>query len=134
MNVSIRFRQAILAMVVAGAATISGSVLAQNEQGPASRLAERLSLSVEQQAEIAELMQAHRESRRATERGHRGERRQARAALRSEIRALLDDEQAQAFDQMGNRRADKRPGAHRGDRENRNQPGRHGGCGQRGDA
>lgn len=104
-----------LALALIGSLAITGNALAQGYPDPVARLSERLSLTTEQETEIQALFQAHRQDMREQGRENRTERRQARVLLREEIRALLDDEQAQKFDAMAQRGAQGR----RGDRRDR---------------
>ncbi|MEE4296599.1 MAG: hypothetical protein V2J20_08300 [Wenzhouxiangella sp.] len=92
-----------LALTIAGSLAVAGSALAQEPADPVTRLSERLELTAAQQAEIQEMFIAHRQNMRQSTRENRSERRQARAGLREEIRAVLDDEQVLKFDEMARR-------------------------------
>ncbi|NDY94776.1 periplasmic heavy metal sensor [Wenzhouxiangella limi] len=102
-----------LALALVGSLAITSNALAQGHPDPVPRLSERLSLTTEQETEIQALYQAHRRDKREQGRENRAERRQARVMLREEIRALLDDEQAQKFDAMAQRGAQGRRGGRR---------------------
>jgi Spy/CpxP family protein refolding chaperone len=118
MNTSAPVKKTLLALTVAAALGLSFSALAQNEGPRGQRLAEELNLTTEQQAEIDALRSAHRE----TMQGLRAERQEARTALHEEIRSVLTAEQAEKFDAMEHRRAERRQNAQYGGR------GRKGGC------
>ncbi|MFW5816704.1 MAG: hypothetical protein ACOCVP_07580 [Wenzhouxiangella sp.] len=92
-----------LALTLAAGLALAGNALAQGHADPMSRLSERLTLTSEQETEIQALFQDHRRYMREQARENRAERRQARLMLREEIRALLDEEQAQKFDAMAER-------------------------------
>ncbi|MFP4207707.1 MAG: Spy/CpxP family protein refolding chaperone [Wenzhouxiangella sp.] len=126
MNVTRNLKNIMLALAVAGALGLSLSALAQNNPERGARLAERLDLTTEQQQEIDNLRSAHREDMQAL----REQRQEARMALREEIRAVLTPEQAEQFDAMEHRRAERRQGAMHGERGHR---GHHGHARQRGD-
>ncbi len=118
MNTSAPLKNTLLALALAAALGLSFSALAQNEGQRGQRLAEELNLTTEQQAEIDGLRAAHRETMQAL----RAERQEARAALHEEIRSVLTAEQAEKFDAMEHRRAERRQNAMQGGR------GRNGDC------
>ncbi len=119
MNISNNLKSMVLALAVAGTLGLSFSAMAQNNEERGARLAERLNLTTEQQEQIDALRAAHREEMREI----RGQREEARAALHAEIRATLTPEQAEEFDAMAHRRAERRQGAMGGERGQRGQRG-----------
>jgi Spy/CpxP family protein refolding chaperone len=127
MNISNNFKSMVLALAVAGTLGLSFSAMAQNNDERGTRLAERLDLTTEQQEQIDALRAAHREEMREM----RDQREQARSALHDEIRAILTPEQAEEFDAMEHRRAERR--AERGDGVMRGERGEKGNRGQRED-
>ncbi|TVQ34388.1 MAG: hypothetical protein EA370_10735 [Wenzhouxiangella sp.] len=107
-RLSISFKKLTLALAAAGALTLAAPVLAHPGHNMAERLAERLELTSEQQVQIQNLYEAHRDQMRALRNQEDGQRargawREGRLALNEEIRELLSDEQAEQFDAMQRR-------------------------------
>lgn len=97
------FKKLTLALATAGALVLAAPALAQPNHNPAERLAEKLELTSEQQVQVNALFEAHREQMRAEGSRERGDRREARMALHAEIRELLNAEQVEQFDSLGQR-------------------------------
>lgn len=104
LNLKTRINRLSLALATAGLMAVSLPTLA-NEHGKSvpEHMAERLELSTEQRAQISLLMQVHREQMRSLRESgdlDRSQVREGRQALREEIRALLNEDQAVKFDAM----------------------------------
>lgn len=107
-RISISFKKLTLALAAAGALTLAAPVLAKPNHDMAERLADKLELTSEQQAEVKGLYEVHRDQMRALYRQEEGQRdrnawRESRMALNAEIREVLTDEQIEQFDAMQRR-------------------------------